>query len=90
MLEVLDTRLGEAEYLAGDYSIADIATWAWVYGYKWSGVNIDGLEHLERWLEVVGKRPAVLRGKDIPERTDIEEMIRKADESTAKVRGILA
>jgi hypothetical protein len=38
----------------------------------------------------VGKRPAVRRGKDIPERTDIEEMIRKADESTAKVRGILA
>ena len=90
LLEVLDTRLGEAEYLAGDYSIADIATWAWVYGYKWSGVSIDGLEHLERWIKLVGERPAVRRGKDIPERTDIEEMIRKADESTAKVRGILA
>jgi GST-like protein len=89
LLEVLDTRLGEAEYLAGDYSIADIATWAWVYGYKWSGVSIDGLEHLERWIKLVGERPAVRRGKDIPERTDIEKMIRKADESTAKVRGIL-
>ena len=90
LLEVLNTRLGEAEYLAGDYSIADIATWAWVFGYKWSGVSIDGLEHLQRWIDAVGKRPAVRRGKDVPEPTDIEEMIRKADESTAKVRGILA
>src|SRR5690349_5065138 len=40
LFEVLDTRLGEAEYLAGDYSIADIANWSWVHGYKWSGVGI--------------------------------------------------
>jgi GST-like protein len=90
LLKVMDDRLARVEFLAGDYSIADIATWAWVYGYKWSGVSIDGLEHLERWIKLVGERPAVRRGKDIPERTDIEEMIRKADESTAKVRGILA
>ena len=90
LYRVMDTRLADRPYLAGDYSIADIATWAWVYGYKWSGVSIDGLEHLERWIKLVGERPAVRRGKDIPERTDIEEMIRKADESTAKVRGILA
>ena len=90
ILKVLEAGLRDKEYLAADYSIADIATWAWVYGYKWSGVSIDGLEHLERWIDVIGKRPAVRRGKDIPEPTDIEEMIRKADESTAKVRGILA
>jgi glutathione S-transferase len=90
LFEVLDTRLGEAEYLAGDYSIADIANWSWVHGYKWSGVSIDGLEHLRRWLEAIAKRPAVRRGKDVPEPTDMEEMLRKADEATAKVRGILA
>ena len=90
LFEVLDTRLGEAEYLAGDYSIADIATWSWVFGYKWTGVSIDGLANLARWLDAIGKRPAVRRGKDVPEPTDIEEMIRKADEATAKVRGILA
>jgi glutathione S-transferase len=89
LLEVLDTRLGEAEYLAGDYSIADIATWSWVFGYKWTGVSIDGLANLERWLDAIAKRPAVRRGKDVPEPTDIEEMIRKADEAAASVRGIL-
>src|SRR6185295_2284105 len=89
LFEVLNTRLADHEYLAGDYSIADIASWAWVYGYKWSGVSIDGLDHLHRWLDVIGARPAVRRGKDIPERTDIEEMIRKADQAVAKVQGIL-
>jgi glutathione S-transferase len=90
LLEVLDTRLADHEYLAGDYSIADIANWSWVRGHKWSGVAIDGLENLRRWLDVIAARPAVNRGKDVPEPTDLEEMLRKADEATAKVRGILA
>jgi GSH-dependent disulfide-bond oxidoreductase len=89
LLEVLDTRLGEAEYLAGEYSIADIANWSWVHGYKWSGVSVDGLANLARWLDSIAQRPAVRRGKDVPEPTDIEEMIRKADQATSKVRGIL-
>jgi len=89
LLEVLDTRLGEAEYLAGDYSIADIANWSWVFGYKWTGVSIDGLANLKRWLDVIATRPAVRRGRDVPEPTDIEEMIRKADQATERVRGIL-
>jgi GST-like protein len=41
------------EYLAGDYSIADIANWAWVRTHKWSGVSVEGLPHLQRWLEGV-------------------------------------
>ena len=89
LLEVLDTRLGEAEYLAGDYSIADIANWSWVFGYKWTGVSIDGLANLKRWLDVIATRPAVRRGRDVPEPTDIEEMIRKADQAAERVRGIL-
>jgi glutathione S-transferase len=90
LLEVLDTRLKDREYLAGDYSIADIANWSWVHGHKWSGISIEGLDHLRGWLDRVGARPAVKRGKDVPEPTDLEEMLRKADEATAKVRGILA
>ena len=90
LLEVLDTRLADHEYLAGDYSIADIANWSWVRGHKWSGVGIDGLDHLARWLDVIAERPAVERGKDVPVPTDLEEMLRKADEATSKVRGILA
>jgi glutathione S-transferase len=89
LFEVLDTRLAENEFLAGDYSLADIANWSWVRGYKWSGASIDGLTHLERWLMAVGERPAVRRGVDVPEPVDLDEMIRKADEARAKVSGML-
>ena len=89
LLEVLDTRLAENEFLAGDYSIADIANWSWVRGYKWSGVTLDGLVHLTRWLDAIGKRPAVQRGVDVPEPVDLEAMLRKADEARAKVSGML-
>jgi glutathione S-transferase len=89
LFEVLDTRLADQEFLAGDYSIADIANWAWVRGYKWSGVSIDGLSNLARWLQTIGERPAVKRGVDVPEPVDLDEMIRKADEAKAKVASIL-
>ena len=67
---VLDTRLAENEYLAGDYSIADIATWPWVRLHGWAGVEIDDLPHLRRWLDQLGQRPAVARGFEIPARPD--------------------
>jgi GSH-dependent disulfide-bond oxidoreductase len=89
LFEVLDQQLKDHEYVAGDYSIADIANWSWVHSYKWSGVSIDGLEHLARWIDAVGARPAVKRGKDIPEPTDFDEMIRKADEAIAKAQKML-
>lgn len=66
LLEVLNTRLEQSRYLAGDYSIADIANWSWAHTYEWSGVHIDGLDHLGRWLDEVGARPAVKRGREIP------------------------
>jgi len=67
LFEVLDKQLAAQPYLAGDYSIADIATWSWVFTHNWSGVEIDGLDHLKRWLEVVGERPAVERGRLVPQ-----------------------
>ncbi|HEX7759345.1 MAG TPA: glutathione S-transferase N-terminal domain-containing protein [Caulobacteraceae bacterium] len=71
LLEVLDTRLKDNEYLAGDYSIADIANWCWAHTYAWSGIEIDGLDHLQRWMDAIGERPAVIRGKAIPAPTDL-------------------
>ena len=50
LLEVLDTQLADHEWLAGDFSIADIANWCWVRTYKWSGVSADGLPHLNSAL----------------------------------------
>ncbi len=71
LLEVLNTQLGKHEYLAGEYSIADIANWSWVHGYSWSGVSIDGLEHLQRWIDTVAARPAVQRGRAVPPPVDL-------------------
>lgn len=66
LFEVLDRRLADREFLAGDYSIADIATWCWVRTYRWSGLNLDGLANLERWIEAIAVRPAVVRGMAVP------------------------
>ena len=66
LFEVLDRRLGEAEWLAGEYSIADIANWCWVRTYKWSGVAVEGLPQLRRWLDAMKERPACRRGVEIP------------------------
>src|SRR5438067_4636493 len=66
LFEVLNGRLAEYEWLAGDYSIADIANWSWVRTHKWSGVPVDGLDHLQRWMGQMTARPACQRGVDVP------------------------
>lgn len=63
---VLDARLGDHEFLAGDYSIADIANWCWVRTHKWSGVDIEPFPNLSRWLDVIRARPAVEAGIQVP------------------------
>lgn len=78
LFEVLDGHLAHHEYLAGDYSIADIANWSWVHTYEWPGVSVDGLDHLQRWLDRVAARPAVQRGVSRPPRQDAEEQVQKA------------
>jgi len=70
LFTVLDTHLKDNEYLAGDYSIADIANWAWARTYRWSGVEIEDLPHLTRWLYQIGERPAVEKGNSIPPSAD--------------------
>jgi GSH-dependent disulfide-bond oxidoreductase len=67
LFRVLDRQLAEHEYLANDsYSIADIANWAWVRTHRWSGVEVDDLPHLKRWLAAIRARPAVQRGIMMP------------------------
>jgi GSH-dependent disulfide-bond oxidoreductase len=75
LFEVLERQLAAHEYIAGgEYSIADIALWAWVSGHEWSGPNlIDGLPHIARWLNTVGERPAVKRGRAVPPPGDVGE-----------------
>jgi len=71
LFEVLDRQLKDHEYLAGNYSIADIANWSWVHTYEWSGVSVEGLQHLQRWIATIAARPAVERGKAVPARLDL-------------------
>jgi glutathione S-transferase len=66
LFSVMNTRLADHDYLAGDYSIADMACWPWVKQHDWAGVPIDDLPFLQRWFDAVGRRPAVQRGADVP------------------------
>ncbi len=90
LLEVLDGRLQGREFLcgagAGSYSIADIANWCWAHTYAWSGVSIDGLDALAAWLERIGQRPAVVRGKAVP--VKLSE-VANAEEVKARARTML-
>jgi GST-like protein len=63
---VLDGHLKNHEYLADDYSIADIANWSWVRTHNWSGVAIDDSPHLKRWLDAIAARPAAQKGITVP------------------------
>ncbi|POF38942.1 glutathione S-transferase [Pseudomonas laurylsulfativorans] len=78
LYEVLDTRLQSVEFLAGEYSIADIATFPWVRGYEWSGVSVEGLTALQRWMATLEARPAVQRGLQVPQRADEASVIKGA------------
>lgn len=66
LFTVLDKRLQDHKYLAGDYSIADIANWCWVRSYAWSGVSIDPHPNLKRWMDVIAQRPGAQNGVQVP------------------------
>ncbi|WP_437682288.1 glutathione S-transferase family protein [Sorangium sp. So ce131] len=72
LFEVLERQLRDGEYLAGEYSIADIANWSWVHTHGWSGVSPEGLPNLERWIAAIAARPAVQRGLAVPEPVNTE------------------
>ena len=65
LYHVLDKRLGENEYLAGEYSIADIATYPWLQSYERQGQDIDEFPNLKRWFDTIEARPAVRRGNKV-------------------------
>ena len=66
LYQVLDDQLKENEYLADDFSIADIATWPWVRRHRWAGVEIEKLFNLRRWMENLENRPAFQKGIEVP------------------------
>ncbi|MFL2553078.1 MAG: glutathione S-transferase family protein [Candidatus Rariloculaceae bacterium] len=84
LFEVLDSHLSDREWLADDFSIADIANWCWVRTYKWSGVSREGLPHLKRWMDTMKERPALRRGVEVPYNTAGVTKDEKAAEAFAK------
>jgi GST-like protein len=81
LFEVLNNRLKDNEWLAGDYSIADIANWCWVRTHPWSGVSVEGLDALQKWIDKIAEKPGVQRGVKVP--TDLAAL-RKGDGEGAK------
>ena len=66
LFEVLDVQLSKNEWLAGEYSIADIANWCWVRTHNWSGVSLEGLMYLEKWKNKMYDQPGMLKGTKVP------------------------
>ena len=62
---VMDKQLGKYDYLAGEYSIADIAAWPWVFRYEWQGQDLNDFPNVKRWFETVGARTAVKKGANV-------------------------
>ncbi len=89
LYEVLNRRLTGRDYLVGDYSIADIASFTWVRAHDWSGISLDGLDDLRRWLERIEARPAVQRGLMVPEPRERKTQ-EQVDKAVSSARSMLA
>lgn len=81
LFEVLDKQLKDNEWLAGDYSIADIANWCWVRTHKWSGISTDGLENLERWKNAMYEQPGMQVGIKVP--VKVENLLKSEKDTKA-------
>ena len=79
LYEVLDNRLKDRKWLCEEFSIADIATWPWVRIHWWSGINIDGLDNMQAWMDRMEMRPSCVKGIKQPPRPESKETL-----STAK------
>jgi GSH-dependent disulfide-bond oxidoreductase len=80
---VMNTKLRDSEYLAGDYSIADMASFPWVLGYERMGQSLDDFPHLKRWVEAIRARPAVARGLAVG--ADLRNANATMDEEAKKI-----
>ena len=65
---VLDRRLAGREFVADEYSIADIAIWPWISRFEWQTIDMNQYANVKRWYETIAKRPAVQRGYDVPKK----------------------
>ncbi|MEL7114404.1 MAG: glutathione S-transferase N-terminal domain-containing protein [Pseudomonadota bacterium] len=66
LMEVLDARLADRDYIAGAYSIADMAIYPWARAFPWAKVDVSDLQHLTAWFDRIDARPAVQKALTIP------------------------
>ena len=66
LYSVLDQQLSEVEYLAGQYSIADMATWPWISRFEWQQIALNEYPNVQRWYAQIADRAAVQKGYDVP------------------------
>ena len=76
LYEVLDGHLADHEWLADEYSIADMANWSWIRSHRWARVPTEGLTDLERWMDQMRARPACERGLNIPSSPGCAEAVK--------------
>ena len=81
LFTVIDKHLESNQYLAQDFSIADIANWSWIRIHKWSGVEIEDLHNLKRWMDEINLRPACIKGVQIPRALELPD-----DENSEKIK----
>ena len=77
LYQVLDDQLKNKEYLADDFSIADIATWPWVRRHRWAGIEIKKFFNLRRWMGNLENRPAFQKGIEVPIKMDRSNISRE-------------
>jgi glutathione S-transferase len=81
LFAVLEGQLEGREYLVDEFSIADIANWAWVRSHSWSGVSVEGLPNLQRWIDTLYARPGCLKGIAVPPRAKENDTLVKSAQS---------
>src|SRR5690349_2257279 len=82
---VLDKRLADREFVAGDYSIADMASYPWVVPYERQGQRLDDFPNLKRWFETIHARPAVMRAYELAKKINVQPTV--SDESKSVLFG---
>ena len=87
LFEVLNTRLEGRNWLADEFSIADIANWCWVRTHRWSGVSTEDLDNLKGWIDRCYEQPGMLKGLEVPVKVENLLKDKKAAEEFAKGGG---
>ena len=78
---VLDKRLADREFVAGDYSIADMASYPWVVPYERQGQRLDEFPNLKRWFETIRARPAVTRAYELAKKINVQPTVSEESKS---------